>query len=109
MRERFSVVAGQTAPVIVSLVEIDSDSGTDRFPVDQANSYEGRAQPVEGGATVTLPASLESASEQTLALDASALPEGEHAVQIRLQDSAGRLHIAPSDGDGFRLQVKPAY
>lgn len=110
MRDRYPMVAGSSAPVTVQMIDLDSDSGVDALPLTQAHSFEGRAKPLGvPGAAVQVPATLADGVSGRVTLDASALAVGEYAVQVAFTDTAGRRHVYPSDGDGFRLDVREAY
>jgi len=108
-RERFPVVAGHSAPIVVQLIDLDSASGTDPLDLSQANTFSATARNLDSDADTTLSVTLNDAATGKVDLDASPLPAAEYAVQITFSDTAGDTHIYPSSGDGFRLIVHPAY
>ena len=106
MRNLVKIVKGSTAPIDVQLIDVDSDSGEDPEPLTGAHGLAGTAQHLEDGDDVTLIVELIDAPAGKLRLTHGDFPKtGVYGVQVEYRDAAGRLHIVPTDGDSYGLEV----
>ena len=110
MRNLVKIVRGSTAPIEVQLIDVDSDSGEDPEPLTGAHSFTGTARHLADGDDVTLIVELIDAASGKLRLTYGEFPKtGVYGVQVEYRDAAGRLHIVPTDGDSYRIEVVERY